>query len=369
MTNEFEIGPIRPPSEAESLLLRVTRNCSWNKCKFCTLYKKHSFSARTVDEIKADIDQVALYRSNIIEGVMEDLDALPEETAQRYLYIMRWIAGGEESVFLQDANTVVLTYDKLRDILVYLREKLPRVKRVTTYGRVDSLNKFTVEQLTGLREAGLDRIHSGYESGSDKVLSLINKGYTKAQEIEAGQKVKASGIELSVYYMPGSGGKGLSDDNALETADVVNKVNPDFVRIRTFVAQKGTELHEDIAEGRLIECTDREKMLELKKMIEHIDGADGSLYSDHIINLFEDVNGNMKTDKEKMLSVFNAFESLPEPEQRGYQIARRMGMVRSLAQFGRLNSSQKESVNAYLSQLDTEETFETFLSRLLRRYI
>ena len=366
---EFEVGPIRPPSEADSLLLRVTRNCPWNKCKFCTLYKKHKFSARSVEEIKADIDQVALYRENILSGIPEDLYELPELTMERYLYVMNWIAGGEQSVFLQDANTVVLTYDKLREILAYLREKLPNVKRVTTYGRVDSLNKFTTEQFSGLKAAGLDRIHSGYESGCDKVLALINKGYTRAQEIEAGQKVKASGIELSIYYMPGTGGKDLSEANALHTADVVNQVDPDFLRIRTFVAQKGTGMHDDISAGRLTECTDKEKMLELKMMIEGIEGAGGYIYSDHIINLFEDVKGNMKSDKQKMLSIFDEFESLNEEDQRRYQIARRMGMVRSLSQINRLSREQRETVDSYLSRLSSTDEFEAFLSRLLRRYI
>ena len=369
MSREFEIGPIRPPSEAESLLLRVTRNCPWNKCKFCTLYKKHSFSTRSIEDIKADIDQVASYRSNILDGIPESLNELPDETAERYLYIMRWMSNGEESVFLQDANTAVLSYNKLLEILVYLREKLPQVKRVTSYGRVDSLAKFSLEQLIELKKAGLDRIHSGFESGSDKVLERINKGYTKAQEIEAGQKVKAAGIELSVYYMPGAGGRDLTDDNAIETADVINSVNPDFVRIRTFVAQRGTELLDDINAGRMVECTDKEKMLELKKAIENIDSADGHLFSDHIINLFENVNGNMKSDKDKMLSVFEDFLSLDIADQRRYQMARRMGMVRSLSQLALLSANQRETIDAHLSQLGGEAEFEALLSKLLRRYI
>ena len=369
MANEFEIGPIRPPSEAESLLLRITRNCPWNKCRFCKLYREHKFSIRSFEEIKADIDQVALIRDNILNGIPEDVYALPEDTMQRYFYIMHWMSAGAESVFLQDANTIVLAYDKLREILEYLRKALPCVKRVTTYGRVDSLDKFTAGQLKGLKEAGLDRIHSGYESGCDKVLTLLNKGYTRVQEIGAGQKVKASGIELSVYYMPGAGGKTLSDENALDTADVVNKVNPDFVRIRTFVAYNGTEMRDDIINGSLAECTDRGKMLELKKMIEHIVGADGRLYSDHIINLFENVNGNMKTDKDRMLGVFTEFESLDESGRRRYQIARRLGMVRSLDGMQRLGRDQRETVDDYLAKLDTTEAFESFLSKLLRRYM
>ncbi|MCL2392107.1 MAG: radical SAM protein [Oscillospiraceae bacterium] len=369
MHKAFEIGPIRPPSEADSLLLRVTRNCPWNKCKFCTLYRKHQFKARPVADIKADIDQIAQYRQNIIDGIPENLYALPEEMAQRYLHIMRWMSCGEESVFLQDANTVVLTYDKLREILDHLRKRLPNIKRVTTYGRVDSLNKFSLEELKGLREAGLDRIHSGYESGSDEVLKLINKGYTKALEIEAGQKVKAAGIELSIYFMNGAGGSALSNSNAIETADVVNKVNPDFIRIRTFVAQRHTELYEEIQQGQIIECADKEKALELKKMIEHIDGADGKLISDHIINLFEDVNGCLKTDKQKMLNIFTEFEALDEINQKKYQIACRLGMVRSLSNMSHLTREQLGTIDSYLQKFDTEEEFEAFLSKLLRRYV
>jgi len=375
ISTAIEVGPIRPPSEAESLLLRITRNCSWNKCKFCNLYTGHKFSARGVEEIKADIDQVARLRKEILSwkdsgiNIGEKLYSLPGDVAQGYMYVINWMSHGEESVFLQDANTVVLSFDKLREIFVYLREKLPTVKRVTSYGRVDSLDKFSLEQLSQLREAGLDRIHSGYESGSDKVLEPINKGYTKAQEIQAGQKVKASGIELSVYFMPGVGGAELSEENALETADVINRINPDFVRIRTFVSKAGTGLMEDIKSGRFKECTDMEKALELKKMIENISSADGYLYSDHIVNLFENINGNMKADKEKMLAEFAAFEKLDPQSQRRFQIGRRMGMIRFPAHLELVGREDIETIDNQLSKLDTEEKYEDFLLRCLRRYI
>lgn len=348
MNGEIEIGPIRPPSEAESILLRVTRNCSWNKCKFCNLYKGQRFSTRPLEEIKSDIDRIALSRGSM-SGHIYNSDS--------------------ESVFLQDANTMVLTYDKLREILLYLREKLPGVKRVTSYGRVDSLIKFSVAQLTGLKEAGLSRIHSGYESGSDKVLALINKGHTKAQEIEAGQKVMASGVELSVYFMPGVGGIGLSDENAAETADVVNKIAPDFVRIRTFVSKKGVEFMGEFATEAIRECTDKEKALELKKMIEKLETPKGYLYSDHIVNLLEEVNGNMKTDKRKMLAAFEEFEKLDAGEQRRYQLARRLAIVGAPSHMELLAGGQVEKIDAILSQLDDEEKFEAFLLRLLRHYI
>lgn len=380
MLKEFEIGPIRPPSEAESLLLRITRNCPWNKCKFCKLYKRHHFQTRPFSEIQEDIDQIATYRDDIMRWLSEEgsltqqklqkkLAGLTGETSQRYLYVLNWLLGKDRNVFLQDANTMVLSHHKLKEILVYLREKLPEVGRITSYARVDALCRYTEDQLTDLRKAGLDRIHSGYESGSDKVLTLINKGYTKAQEIEGGRKVKQAGIELSVYVMPGVGGKELSHDNALETADVLSQVDPDFVRIRTFVAQRGTELMEDIESGRMTECSDLEKLLELKKMIEHIHGAHGRLYSDHIINLLQEVNGNLTNDKDAMLSKLNAFATLPKNEQKSYQLARRMGMVRSLDEMGLLSQNQMEQVSASLSRFADEQEFEAFLQRYLRKYI
>jgi len=378
--NAFEIGSIRPPSEALSLLLRITRNCSWNRCKFCNLYKDEKFSTRSVADIKTDIDQVVLIQNNIMEWIKnedisdsslikilrEKIGHEPYEIVQRYLHVLNWLRRESDSVFLQDANTVVLSFNKLLEVLLYLKEKLPQVKRITSYGRVDALAKFSITEWEKLREAGLNRIHSGYESGSDKVLEFINKGYTKDQAISAGQKIKAAGIELSIYFMPGVGGRTLKEDNALETADVINKVNPDFVRIRTFSPQLGTGLMDDITSGRMESCTEMEKLLEIKTMIENIRSADGQLVSDHILNLFEDIQGNMKTDKEKMLAVIESFEKLDRESQRRYMIARRMGIVRFLDDMGNLKANHIEMLNSQLKQLNTDERFEEFLLECLR---
>jgi len=379
MNKAFEIGPIRPPSEASSLLLRITRNCSWNRCKFCNLYRDEKFSTRSLDAIKADIDQVALIRKNIIEWTInssgsrpnnkilyEKIGHEPTEILQRYYHVMNWLYQESDSVFLQDANTVALSFGKLLEVLQYLKEKLPQVKRVTSYGRVDSLAKFSTAELSKLREAGLNRIHSGYESGSDKVLEFIHKGYTKAQSIDAGRKIKSAGIELSIYFMPGVGGRALKEDNALETADVINKVNPDFVRIRTFSPKLRTELMDEIISGRLITCTEMEKLLEIKTVIENLHSANGYLYSDHIFNLFEEIEGNMEKDREKMLAVIESFKKLDGESQRRYMLARRMGLVRFLDDIDYLKAEQVAMLNAQLKRLNTDERFEEFLSECLR---
>lgn len=338
--NDFEQGPIRPPSEADSLLIRTTRNCTWNKCKFCTLYKGKPFSVRSVEEIKNDIDAMKSC------GYYDNCN----------------------SAFLQDANSIVLSPQKTEEILLYLKEKFPKINRVTTYGRADTLSKISVEEYKNLFAAGLNRIHSGYESGSDDVLKLINKGNTKEQEIEAGKRIKESGIQLSIYFMPGVGGKELSTENYMETADVINQINPDFVRIRTFIANKGSGMQDDIDSGIITECTDLEKAMEIMHLIENITSCDGEIVSDHIINLFETVKGNLKRDKEMLIDIFKEFNALPLLEQKQFQIARRIGLVRSVKDMKNLSLEQKRHIDELL-EYSKECGFEVFLKGLLRRYI
>lgn len=338
--HNFEQGPIRPPSEANSLLLRVTRNCTWNKCKFCSLYKGESFSVRTVEELKKDIDEMAE------SGYYDNCD----------------------SAFLQDANSIVLSPDKTIEVLNYLRSKFPKIKRITTYGRADTLSKISAEEYDRLFAAGLNRIHSGYESGSDNVLKLINKGNTKEQEILAGKKIKQSGIQLSIYFMPGVGGREYSTENAIETADVINQVNPDFVRIRTFIALPGSGIQQDIDAGTFTECTDVEKAMEVKHLIENITACDGQIVSDHIINLFEDVKGNLATQKDKLLEPFKEFEAMNLGEQERFQVARRTGLVRIMGEMKRISPENKDKLDEYVAYAKEME-IEIFLKKLLRRYI
>jgi radical SAM superfamily enzyme YgiQ (UPF0313 family) len=230
----FEIGPIRPPSEHASLLLRVTRNCPWNRCKFCTLYKGESFSIRNKEDVKADLDAVRL-----CIDAFERMRSLPEREGETiYLNLLSklgenghyafqsaldWYGAGMESVFLQDANTMLIKPGDLIEILEYLRALFPAVRRVTSYGRSHTIPRISDEHLKRMAEAVLNRIHIGMESGSDRILRLVEKGVDKQTHMIAGQKVKAAGIELSEYYMPGLGGREYSRENAIETADAINQ--------------------------------------------------------------------------------------------------------------------------------------------------
>ena len=334
----YRIGPIRPPSEANSLLLQITEGCTWNRCKFCGLYKHEGFKAFTVDSIKKDIDVMAEYAEIAKDyqredgswnkkAALEKLNQMTREEQNCYYLVYRWLAHGGENVFLQDGNSLAVKTERILEVLRYLREKLPSIKRVTTYGRAETLSKISVEQYKALKAAGLDRIHSGFESGSDRVLELINKGVTSEQEITAGKHIKEAGIELSVYFMPGIGGKALSPENASETARVASEIDPDFIRIRTAVIKEGSELWQDYLDGKFQLCSENEKLEEIRLLIERTENCTGILASDHIINLLQEVQGRLDKDRQKMLAIIDRYFSLTESEQKIFQLARRSGYV------------------------------------------
>ena len=186
----FETGPIRPPSEANSLLLQVTQGCTWNKCKFCVVYRGSQFHMLQPEKVKQNIDNMAYFRDMIKsfsrpdghldkESLYAELEKMTQDELQCFYLVYNWLSHGGKSVFLQDGNSIALKPEKLADILFYLREKFPHIERITTYGRAETLSRWSVEQLRLLRESGLDRIHTGFESGSDNVLHMINKGLTQ----------------------------------------------------------------------------------------------------------------------------------------------------------------------------------------------
>jgi radical SAM superfamily enzyme YgiQ (UPF0313 family) len=376
----YRIGPIRPPSEANSLLLQITEGCTWNKCKFCSLYKHEGFKAFTVESIKKDIDVMAEYAEIAADFQREDgswdrkaalerLDRMTREEQNCYYLVYRWLAHGGENVFLQDGNSLAVKTERVVEVLRYLREKLPTIRRITTYGRAETLSKISVDQYKALREAGLDRIHSGFESGSDKVLQLINKGTTSGQEITAGKNIREAGIELSVYFMPGIGGGALSRENALETARVVSEINPDFVRIRTAVINEGTELWQDYLDGRFQLCGDNEKLTEIKLLIENAKNCTGTLVSDHIINLLQEIQGRLDTDREKMLAVIEGYFSLTKAEQRIFQLARRSGWIVRPAELELLPSERIEKLARIAGSVDDDALWDRKINDMMTGYI
>jgi radical SAM superfamily enzyme YgiQ (UPF0313 family) len=258
----FEQGPIRPPSESHSLLIRVTRNCPWNRCAFCHTYQGETFSIRPLAEIKEEILRIAEIVKQIraLEGERGEEEKLSVATSQRifrregeydehFRSVAAWLSCGGDSVFLQDANSLVLKTDDLAEVLSFIRTSLPSVRRITTYARARTAAKKTLAELRRLREAGLSRIHVGMESGHDPLLQFIRKGATAAEQVEGGQKIRAAGISLCEYVMPGLGGRRWSSEHAVATAEVLNRIGPDHIRLRTLQVVEGTFLAEKVQGG------------------------------------------------------------------------------------------------------------------------
>jgi len=329
----FEQGPIRPPSEADSLLIRITRNCPWNQCTFCGLYKGKKFSLRPVEHVLRDIDLVHKYVQALLAFKENDggllfnqLHTLERETDldQQALYAAyNFVNNGMRAIFLQDGNSFILKPDDLIRILEHIRRRFPEVDRITSYGRSQSIAKVDDKDMLRIAKAGLNRIHIGMESGSDKVLKQVKKGVNKASQIVAGQKVKRAGMELSEYWMPGLGGRSLSHENAVETADALNQINPDFIRLRTLGLPDRAPIAEQYKAGEFDKMGEVETAQELLLMLESLSDIDSTVRSDHVLNLFPEVDGKIRDNRETIMQPIKGFLSLPPEEQMLFSIGRR----------------------------------------------
>ena len=298
----YEQGVIRPPSEALSLLIRVTRNCPWNQCLFCPAYKGVKFSKRTVEEVKKDIDSMA----DEVSGY-----------------------SGIKTAFLQDADSLVLPVDDLVTILNYLKKKFPKIDRITTYARARTLSHKSVDDLKRLRQAGLTRIHTGMESGSVRVLQMIKKGMTPEEVVTGGRHVMEAGIELSEYIMPGVAGRALSEEHAIKTAELLNLIRPHFIRVRTFAMHPQSPMQKMVMEGTFVPLTDDEIVFEIRLLINHLDSMH-SYFScnDFSLNLLMQVDGFLDEKKESMLNELDAYLSMTKRQRQVYTLLHYAGYNR-----------------------------------------
>jgi len=378
----FEQGPIRPPSEAQSLLLRLTRNCPWNRCEFCHTYKDQTFSLRTVEEVKKDIDAISEIvqqlkalswrvgeggeiTANLVQFVLQNPRGYPDT----FRSISLWLYAGGKNVFLQDANSLVLKTDQVVDVLTYLRGTFPFVERITTYARSKTISKKSVEELGSLHRAGLSRIHIGLETGYDPLLELVQKGVTAEEHITAGRRVKESGISLSEYVVLGLGGKKMWREHAVETARVLSQINPDYIRVRTLKVLKTMPLYEKVARKEFILLSDDEVVVEEKLLIEHLEGISSRFVSDHILNLLEEVEGKLPEDKAKMLAIIDQYLALSEEEKENFRLGRRAGIYRFLSHLENpeLHSEVEKAIKRI--KKETPEGVETVISELMSSFI
>ena len=337
----FELGPIRPPSEAYSLLIRATRNCPWNRCQFCPVYKGSKFGLRPVNEIIKDIEAVKAISEGVKEiawkmGYGDRVREVAAMLSNQLQYgqcvhnVALWLGTRGKTAFLQDSNTLIMRTPELTQVITFLRETLPSLNRVTTYGRSHTAARKSLVELKELKDAGLDRIHIGLETGYDPLLAYMEKGCTAKNHIEGGKKLKEAGISLCEYVMPGLGGKKMSQEHARETARVLNEIDPDYIRLRSLHVSPTMPLWTRLRGGDFELQTEDEVAKEIAVFIENLQ-VTSRLKSDHILNLLMEVEGKMPEDKGKCLNIINKYLSLPDEERLNFKVGRRTGLYNRLA--------------------------------------
>jgi hypothetical protein len=347
------------------------------------VYKKKKFSLRSVEEIKQDIqtardiadDAKALSWKLGQDGEINDavISHVFNNTgfSRTYRSVAVWLYYGTGACFLQDADNLIMKTGDLVEILQFLRDKFPEINRVTTYSRSRTIVRKSVESLKEIRAAGLNRIHVGLESGYDPLLKFMKKGVTGEQQVQAGRKVIAAGMELSEYVMPGLGGQALWKEHAVGTARVLNQIDPHFIRIRSLRVPDRIPLSEKLKQGEFTMQTDDMLAEEIRVFIESLDGINSTVTSDHIMNLLEEVSGKLPQDKEKMLGVIKDYQRLPDPERLIYRIGRRGGAFHSTHDLQRdpETCAKIKDLIRDLVKKNGEDGVEKFISELVDQYI
>ena len=283
MMLNYDAPLYRPPSEAKSLIFQVTLGCSFNECSFCDMYRSKEYSERSWEEVKGEIDLMA--------------KTLPDTTR----------------IFLADGDALNLSTDYMIQIVEYIYQKFPNLERVSCYAMPMNLLKKTPEELNMMNKAGLDRLYLGIETGNDIILKKVTKGATQKTMIKACNKAKDAGYSLPCMVILGLGGSKYTKENAVDTAKVINAVQPDYVGALTLYLENGIK-NEFLTkfEGEFERLTDSQAIDELEQLISEIDVSDEIVFrANHGSNAYN-VGGTFPQDKQEMLEKITWMKKHPE---------------------------------------------------------
>ncbi len=336
-----------------------------------------------MDEIKQDIlaarqiadDIQSLSQELGYDGTVNDAvaSAILNDAQYNHNYhsMATWLYYNTRACFLQDADNLVMATGDLVETLQFLRETFPEINRVTTYSRSRTIIRKSVEALTKIRKAGLDRVHIGLETGCDPLLKLMKKGVTASQQVDAGQRIMAAGMELSEYIMPGLGGQEMWHEHAVDTAQVVNQINPHFIRLRSLRVPERIPLYQKLQDGTFTLQTDDMLAEEIRVFVSKLDNIQSTVSSDHIMNLLEDVSGKLPDDKDAMLDVIEAYQKLSDQDRLIYRTGRRGGAYRSITDLQNDPATYYKIQNliAEVREKEGKDGLEDFITELADRYI
>lgn len=263
----------RPPSEARSLILQVTNGCSWNNCTFCEMYTapQKKFSVKTADEITQELQQIA---TSIIPV---------------------------RRVFLADGDAMTLSFRRLKEILLLIRQYLPDVQRVSSYCLPRNLKNKTIEQLIELEQLGLKLMYVGCESGDDLVLEKVAKGENYQSSLEALTKIKQSGMKSSVMILNGLGGRQYSEQHALNSARLMNETQPEFLSTLVVSFPTGMERFQQGFGGDFEPLQQMDLFKEMEILLDTLILEKTVFRSDHASNYLV-LKGTLSRDKDRLLT-------------------------------------------------------------------
>ncbi|MFZ5644258.1 MAG: radical SAM protein [Bacillota bacterium] len=270
---KYDMPLFRPPSEAFSLILQVTLGCSHNACTFCGMYKMKKFRMREWEEIEYDIREASAF------------------------------AEGVERVFLADGNALAMETDRMITLLKTLYRTFPGLKRVSSYAGPKDLLRKPMEELKSIRNSGLNLLYLGVESGSDSILKEVNKGVNSDEMAQAGLRAKEAGFELSVTVLTGLGGKAKTRENAVETASLLNRMQPDYVGALTLTPTPNTLLYKKMKAGEFQLLGPLENLQELKWLVDDLEMKKSCVFRCNHASNYLPLKGTLPNDKESLASL------------------------------------------------------------------
>ena len=273
--DDYDTPVFRPPSEADSFILRVTRGCAHNSCTYCNMYRGVKFEKLSDEQI---MRQIAIAYSVDRDGVRR--------------------------VFLADGDALVLPTERLLKILNTLKKYFHNLERVSSYAAPGDILRKSLDELKQLREAGLQLLYYGMESGDSQTLKDIRKGVNGEQSIEVGKRVRAAGMDLSIMIILGIAGVPGSERHALATAHAINEIKPTHLSALSLMLYRGSELKDQFERGEFTPLPPYGLMEELKVIVEHLDLPETEhmiFRSNHVSNYIR-LAATLPRDKEQLLA-------------------------------------------------------------------
>ncbi|AOR23520.1 radical SAM protein [Clostridium taeniosporum] len=261
----------RPPIESNTLLLQVTLGCSHNSCAYCNMYKNIKFQKENLKKIERDL----------------------KEASKLHKYDSR--------IYLLNGDPFILTTKELKSIATLINKYLPKCKTIAMYASIKSIKSKTLDELKELHELGINDLYIGLESGNDEVLLNINKGNNSKEALNELKKLDEAGIEYYCMVMTGIAGFGKGIRNAIDTAELLSKVNSKGIFPLSLLLMPGTKLYSDYLIGKFKEATELERLLELKTLIKNLNVNENTLFSSKHETNFIQMSGKLPRDKKEFI--------------------------------------------------------------------